>query len=110
MNQILSTTMPVDNKKKNKSGQSIPIGSILKFFGIAILIFGVFLIGTGFYAIHKNQSYQQEQNLEPTISIENKTDNIIMLKITHKKNIARIEYGWNNEEKIVVNGNNGKYL
>ena len=33
-----------------------------------------------------------------------------MLKITHKKNIDRVEYNWNNNEKIVVNGNNGKYL
>lgn len=109
MNQILSTSMPMDNKKK-KSGQSIATSSILKFFGIAILIFGIFLAGTGVYAIYKNQSYQQEQNLEPTISIENKTENTVMLRITHKRNIARVEYGWNDEEKTVVNGNNGKYL
>ena len=106
MNQILSTSMPIDNKKK-KSGQSIATSSILKFFGIAILIFGIFLAGTGVYAIYKNQ---QEQNLEPTISIENKTENTVMLRITHKRNIARVEYGWNDEEKTVVNGNNGKYL
>lgn len=110
MNQILSTSMPMNNNKKNKSGKPVTTGSILKFFGIAILVFGVLLIGAGTYAIYKNQSYQQEQNLEPTISIENKTDNTIMLKITHKKNIARVEYGWNDEEKIIVNGNNGKYL
>lgn len=110
MNQILSTSMPMNNNKKNKSAKPIAIGSILKFFAIAILVFGVFMIGTGAYAIYKNQSYQQEQNLEPTISIENKTDNIILLKITHEKNIARMEYSWNDEQKIVVNGNNGKYL
>ena len=110
MNQILSTSMPMDNKKKDKSGQPIPIGSILKFFVIALVVFGVLLIGTGAYAIYRNQSYQQEQNIEPTISIENKTDNTIMLKITHKNNIDRVEYGWNDGEKNVVNGNNGKYL
>ena len=109
MNQILSTSMPTNNKK-NKSGNPIPTGNVLKFFGIAILLFGVFLIGTGAYAIYKNQGYQQKQNIEPTISIENKTDKTIMLKITHKKNIARVEYSWNDGEKIVVNGNNGKYL
>lgn len=110
MNQILSTSMPMNNNKKNNNGKPVSTRSILKFFGIAILVFGVLLIGTGAYAIYKNQSYQQEQNLEPTISIENKTDNTIMLKITHKKNIARVEYGWNDDEKIIVNGNNGKYL
>ena len=110
MNQILSTSMPMSNKKKSKNGQPIAIGSILRFFGIAILVFGVFLIGTGAYAIYKNQSYQQEQNLEPTISIENRTDNTIMLKVTHKRNIERVEYAWNDGKKVVVNGNNGKYL
>lgn len=110
MNQILSTSMPMNNKKKNKSNSPIETKSILKFFGIAILIFGVLLIGTGVYAIYKNQSYQQEQNIEPTISIENKTENTIILKVTHKKNIARIEYWWNNQDRDIVNGNNGKYL
>ena len=110
MNQILSTSMPMDSKKKNKSGQPIAIRSVLKFFGIAILIFAIFLIGTGVYTIYKNQSYNQEQNLEPTISIENKTDNTIILKITHKKNIDRIEYNWNDGEPTVIYGNNGKYL
>lgn len=110
MNQILSTSMPMNNKKKNKSNSPIETKSILKFFGIAILIFGVLLIGTGVYAIYKNQSYQQEQNIEPTISIENKTENTIILKVTHKKNIARIEYWWNSQDKDIVNGNNGKYL
>ena len=40
----------------------------------------------------------------------NKTENTVMLRITHKRNIAKVEYGWNDEEKTVVNGNNGKYL
>lgn len=109
MNQILSTSMPL-NDKKSKSRKTIEINNILKFFGIAILIFGVFMIGTGVYAIYTNQSDKKEQNLEPTISIENKTDTSIILKVVHQKNIAKMEYGWNNDEKTVVNGNNGKYL
>ena len=68
------------------------------------------MLGTGAYAIYKNQTAEQEQNIEPTISIENKTDTTILLKVTHKKNIEKLEYGWNDEEKTVVNGNNGKYL
>lgn len=110
MNQILSTSMPTNNNKKSKSSQPIAIGSILKFFAIAMSIFGILLVGVGGYSIYKGQSNQKDENIEPTISIENKTDNTIMLKITHKKNIDRVEYNWNNNEKIVVNGNNGKYL
>lgn len=112
MNQILSTSMPIDDKKKKrkKNGQPVPIGSVLKFFVIAIFVFGALLIGAGTYAMYKIQGNQQGQNLEPTISIENKTDNTIMLKITHKKNIDRVEYSWNDEDKNIVSGNNGKYL
>ena len=110
MNQILSTSMPNNNNKKNKSKQPIATSSIIKFFGIAILIFGVFLIGTGGYAIYKNQTIEVENNLEPTISIENKTDTTILLKVMHQKNIAKLEYSWNEGNKEVVNGNNGKYL
>lgn len=112
MNQILSTSMPIDDKKKKrkKNGQPVPIGSVLKFFVIVIFVFGALLIGAGTYAMYKNQGNQQGQNLEPTISIENKTDNTIMLKITHKKNIDRVEYSWNDEDKNIVSGNNGKYL
>ena len=113
MNQILSTSMPMDNKKrKEKKGNANPIAisSILKFFAIAMLIFGIFTIGTGAYAVFKNQSEQQEQNLEPSISIEDKDEETILLKVVHKKNIAKLEYRWNDEESTVVNGNNGKYL
>lgn len=109
MNQILSTSMP-SNNKKIRNRKSVQIGSVLKVFAIALAIFGIFMLGTGAYAIYKNQTAEQEQNIEPTISIENKTDTTILLKVTHKKNIEKLEYGWNDEEKTVVNGNNGKYL
>ena len=113
MNQILSTSMPMDNKKKKEkkvNTNPVAIKSILKFFAIAMLIFGIFTIGTGAYAVFKNQSDQQEQNLEPSISIENKDEETILLKVVHKKNIAKLEYRWNDEESTVVNGNNGKYI
>ena len=112
MNQILSTSMPMDSKKKQKqkNGQPIALGSIIKFFGIAILIFGGLLVGVGVYSMTQNPVQQKEENVEPTISIENKTENTILLKIMHQKNIDRVEYGWNDEEMTVINGNNGKYL
>lgn len=113
MNQILSTSMPMKNKKsknKVKNHQPMAIGSILKIFGIIILLFGISMIGTGTYAIYKNQLQIIEENLEPTISIENKTDRTVLLKVMHQRVITKVEYGWNNNKRTVVNGNNGKYL
>ena len=109
MNQILSTDIS-GNKKKNKNSKPIEINNIVKFFAIAIIIFGIFIIGIGAYSIIDYQKEQQEENIEPTIQIENKTNNSIILKVTHKKNIESLEYGWNDEEKVFVNGNNGRYL
>ena len=109
MNQILSTDIS-GNKKRNKNSKPIEINNIVKFFAIAIIIFGIFIIGIGAYSIIDYQKEQQEENIEPTIQIENKTNNSIILKVTHKKNIESLEYGWNDEEKVFVNGNNGRYL
>lgn len=111
MNQILSTTMSTNNKRgKNKSSSPVAIKSILKFFAIAMLIFGVLIIGSGAYAIIQKQRTQQEENLQPSISIEDKTNDTILLKVVYGKNIAKLEYRWNDEEETTVNGNNGKYL
>lgn len=111
MNQILSTTMSTNNKRgKNKSSNPVAIKSILKFLAIAMLIFGVLIIGSGAYAIIQKQRTQQEENLEPSISIEDKTNDTILLKVVYGKNIAKLEYRWNDEEETTVNGNNGKYL
>lgn len=110
MNQILSTSMPVEKNRRGGSKRPVDLSKILKFFGIAILIFGVLLLATGGYAIIKGEIANQEESINPTISIENKTDDIILLKITHKKNITKVEYWWNEQEKTVINGNSGKYL
>lgn len=109
MNQILSTDMPMNNKK-NKNKKPVDIANIIKIFAVLMVILGIFIVGIGVYSIVNDQLEKQEENIEPTISIENKTDTTILLKVTHKKNIASLEYGWNDEEKTVVNGNNGKYL
>lgn len=114
MNQILSTSMPMDNgRKKNRrerSSKPVNIASVIKFFAVVILVFGVFIIGTGAYALYANQSGKQEESLEPTFSIENKDDSTILLKVTHKKDIAKMEYGWNEDERTTVQGKGGKYL
>lgn len=119
MNQILSTSMPMDGNRKikknkdkqyNRNRQPVAIGSILKFFAISLLVFGIFMVGTGVYAIYTNQAIIKEENAEPTISIENKTDTIVLLKVLHKKNIAKLEYRWNDGEATIIDGNNGKYL
>lgn len=111
MNQILSTSIPTNKKKmKNKSGNNVEINIVIKFFSIFILIFGIFIVGIGGYEIY-NKMVQSSQNkvVEPTISIENKTDSSILLKVMHKKDIEKVEYRWNEEETVKISGT-GKYV
>lgn len=111
MNQILSTSIPVNEKRKKvRKNRPMAIGSVIKIFGIIMLLFGVSMIGTGSYAIYKNQMQIIEANLEPTISIENKTEKSILLKVMHKRIITKVEFRWNDREPVVIKGNNGKYL
>lgn len=109
MNQILSTSMPTDNKKY-KAPKQVNMKAVLKFFVLALIIFGAICVGKGAYAFYKNQMEIKDKNVQPTISTENKTDSIILLKITHPKVIEKVEYGWNDEEKMVINGNGGQYV
>ena len=109
MNQILSTNKAT-NTKKTKTPKPVNINAILKFFVIALIIFGTFCVGTGAYAFYKNQMEIKDKNAQPTITVENKAEDIVLLKITHPKVISKVEYGWNNEDKVIVNGNNGKYF
>ena len=111
MNQILSTNIPVNEKKiKNRNSKPIEVGTILRVFAIALLIFGTFLIGTGIYSIIGKQGASKNESLQPSISIEDKSEDTILLKVVHSKNISKLEYRWNDEESTVVNGNNGKYI
>ena len=74
MNQILS----VDNNGKEKRKKSkvktssagpVEINKIVKFFSIAILVFGVFFIGSGSYSMYTDLK-TKNSNLQPSIYIE----------------------------------------
>ena len=101
MNQILS----VDNTKKSKgyrnSSGPLEINTILKIFAIAILIFGVFMVGSGSYSMYKD-SQKSLANAKPTIHIEDRSETQALIKIKHSKELASVTYNWNNKEAIEV--------
>lgn len=112
MNQILSTNMP-DDKGKNHKPTKMPtdIKKVLKTFAIILIIFGALVTGVGVFAIYSNQNKSEKEVAKPTISLENKTDTSILLKVMgQEKNIATVSYGWNDEEKKEIQGNNRKYI
>lgn len=112
MNQILS----IDNNKKEKIKKSktknsgpIEIHSILKFFSIAILIFGVFMIGTGSYSMYQ-KSVKEATTTKPAIYVEQTTETEILLKVAHDKELTKVTYEWNDEVTTQVPCNGKKEI
>lgn len=108
MNQILS----VDNspkekikkekvKKTNKTNNGpVEISNVIKFFSIAILVFGIFMIGSGSYSMFKEATTSKTSI--PNIFVSAIEDKQITLKISHDKNLSEVTYQWNEEEEINV--------
>lgn len=106
MNQILS----VSSDSRKTKGQHAEISKVVKFFSIAIIIFGIFLIGTGSYAIYKDSQEDKYVPTKPVIEEEKKDENTLLLKVMHDKVIDTVEYYWNDEEPAIIKGNGRKYI
>lgn len=99
MNQILSTEN-IKEKKKRKGPAEI--SSVAKFFSIAILIFGIFIIGTASYSMYQN--YQESQTItKPTINVSQTAEDKIVLKVIHDKTLSKVTYSWKDDEVISLN-------
>ena len=104
LNQILSIESP--KREKKKSGP-IEIEKILKFFSIAILIFGIFMIGSGSYSMYQ-ESKVAKAVTKPTIYVEETSETQVTLQISHDKAIEKVTYNWNDEEPTEIKGNGKK--
>lgn len=114
MNQILSVDNSNNKKgrvKKNKIKSNAPlaISSIVRFFAIALLIFGICIIGSGSYSMYK-ETTEEIANSKPEIRLEQITQTEIALKIKHNKELDTISYNWNNEETTEVPCNGKKEI
>ena len=110
LNQILSIDNNSGKSKKNKykepkvrNSGPIEISKIVRFFSIAILIFGIFMIGTGSYSIYKD-AQEGESKTKPTINITQETpeSSELLLKVSHNKSLSKVTYSWNNEEATEI--------
>ncbi len=112
MNQILATSNPTTKKgKTKKSSGPADIKTVVKVFAIAMFVFGIFMIGTGSYAIYKDNEANKLENTKPTISTSLNSDSTaVILTVTHDKIIERIEYSWNDGEIQTITGNGRKYI
>ncbi len=129
MNQILSTG---DNsKKKNEksqkqksnyksinyqyTGNSGNISSVIRVFGILLIVFGICMIGGASYGLYNSMNQQvttvnvQEK---PVISVKKVEGNnkMLLLNATSEIGMEEVVYQWDNQEQVTLNGNGGKYI
>lgn len=106
MNQILYTIENEEEKNRMRS--------IILFFAITIIIFGVIMTAMGGYRIVSAKIAKEEAkeaakvpNVE--LSLEEETNNAV-IKVNHIRNIKEISYSWNNGEKTTLEQNDIKEI
>lgn len=91
MNQILYI-----QKEKRKSS-TIEIHKIVLFFTIAIIVFGVVMLGEGVYGAYKNSVMRNViDNTAPVASLDREGSQL-KIYATHIRGIEKIEYNWNGD-------------
>ncbi len=102
MNQILMTEDPNKKKKSKKPMSSGPveINSIVRFFAVIMIIFGISFIGQGSYAIYKDAKGRNTKDM-PTISIARVNDTIVVKSNSINK-ITNFKYNWDNSEETII--------
>ena len=102
MNQILSTETPKSNKKvRGRNRAPADIEKIIKFFAIGMIIFGIFIISSGSYAMYQNSKFTGNSS-KPTIYIEETSATAVTIQVSHNKELSKVSYYWNNQEPVEI--------
>lgn len=108
MNQILQ----VQENKKNSN--STDTKKVVLFFAVAIIIFGIILLGQGAYSVYQikinekatptipgnnnnNNDNQDEIEYTPTVTLTKTEDNKVIINVESQIAISHIIYDWNYE-------------
>ena len=107
MNQILSVEMPKKKSKlRNKGGQGNKAStkSVVIFFSVVLIIFGIGLIGVSIYSMlgkNKQVVSKTQANLPRIDVTQNATE--LEIEISCDSQISSIEYNWEGKETKQVN-------
>ena len=106
---------------KIKSKSTVNIKSIVIFFAISIIIFGICIISKNVYSLYKDSSNKnsggivevgknKEEQTKPTIVIERIDDTNINIIVESNVGIDEVVYKWNSDEQSTIAGNGEKTL
>ena len=110
MNQILITgeEKVKEKVKVKKEKKVLPVNVIVSFFAISIIILGICMISGSVYAKDKINEVV-EANAKPQVEINrNDDDNTVEINVNHIRGITEIAYRWNDEEEVIIDGENRK--
>lgn len=98
MNQILSVELRKNNKKRNKAD----IKSVVIFFAIFLIIFGLLTVSIGMYSIvkkeDKNQASDNNSQLSDSIKIDvSQNASSLEIEVLAQTSITSLQYSWNGE-------------
>ena len=91
MNQILYV-------QKEKKSNTIEISKIIRFFTIAIIVFGVVMLGEGVFGAFKNSEMRQIiENTSPIVSLD-RDGQQLKISVTHIRTLESMDFNWNDDE------------
>ncbi len=97
MNQILST-----GDKQEKSN----INNIIRIFCVIIIVFSIFFIVQGTYALVKSKNEKIISNADrPNVSIDSKGGSAV-INVKNNKSISKVLYSWDNGESMEIDAQN----
>lgn len=98
MNQIL-----YDNQETNPTHTK----KIVRFFCVAIIIFGLTLTGVGVFGmVQEHAKKAPVVRTKPSITVRLFEEDTVCIYVTHDKEINKILYSWNDGEDITILGRN----
>lgn len=115
MNQILSVDMPKHNNRRKIKGENKKAStkSVVLFFCIVLVVFGLALVGIGVFAMTNSpKEVTKPQTVDvykPRIDVtQNATE--LEIEISGENEISKIEYSWEDGEKEQIEGNGTNLL
>ena len=105
MNQILMTEA-VNKNAKNKSrvSNSSDITTVVRFFAIIIMVFGLALSGSSAFGMVQNIQENKNKSI-PVVSAQ-RNGNSVKVTVKNDIGIKTIKYSWNDSTETVVQGRN----
>lgn len=105
MNQILMTEA-VNKNAKNKSriSNSSDITTVVRFFAIIIMVFGLVLSGSSAFGMVQNIQENKNKSI-PVVSAQ-RNGNSVKITVKNDIGIKTIKYSWNDSTETVVQGRN----